>query len=177
MAVNKQDAPPETLRDRIEYRNGKLYWRNMPENKHALARGGDYIGANRDKNSKNYAMLRYEGSRYAVHRVVYWLHTGGDWPEQVDHINRDKHDNRIENLRSATTSQNRMNSETTYSITAKVIGTGETRYYPRFWLEGKSFSIGGFDDENTALYAAWKIRDLLFPGWVPFPEKLEHLIK
>jgi hypothetical protein len=45
------------------------------------------------------------------HRVI-WAHRYGRLPTgQLDHINGDKHDNRIENLREVTDSENKMNKQ------------------------------------------------------------------
>jgi hypothetical protein len=53
------------------------------------------------------------GSRGSVlmqaHRFIYYFMTG-EIPEQVDHINRVKHDNRLQNLRSVTNQQNQFNT-------------------------------------------------------------------
>lgn len=46
---------------------------------------------------------------YHAHRLA-WLYVTGEWPEwEIDHINGDRGDNRIANLREATSSKNKMN--------------------------------------------------------------------
>jgi hypothetical protein len=51
-----------------------------------------------------------DGERILCH-VLAWFYTHGVWPaDQLDHINGDKSDNRIDNLRIATASQNKANS-------------------------------------------------------------------
>ena len=50
------------------------------------------------------------GKLYRAHRVAWALHYG-EWPsDQIDHINRDRADNRISNLREASPVQNARNS-------------------------------------------------------------------
>lgn len=55
-----------------------------------------------------YEALAFEGRNYFTHRVIWALCTG-EQPRVVDHINGDKQDNRIENLRSVTHRQNIIN--------------------------------------------------------------------
>lgn len=51
-----------------------------------------------------------DGKGYYAHRLA-WLYVHGRWPkEQVDHINRDRSDNSLGNLREAAHGQNRANS-------------------------------------------------------------------
>jgi hypothetical protein len=48
--------------------------------------------------------------RYPAHRLA-WLYSYGVWPrEEIDHINGEKSDNRLTNLRLATHSENRANA-------------------------------------------------------------------
>lgn len=53
-----------------------------------------------------YRMVSYKGRKYLTHRVI-WFLLKGRWPENdIDHINGDKQDNRIENLRDVVDSVN-----------------------------------------------------------------------
>jgi hypothetical protein len=54
--------------------------------------------------------FKLNGKTYANHRVIFYLHNGW-WPKEVDHINTDTFDNRIENLRAATKSENQANGK------------------------------------------------------------------
>lgn len=58
---------------------------------------------------KRYRYLRVDGINYSEHRLA-WLFIYGKWPDgEIDHINMDRADNRIVNLREATPSQNQAN--------------------------------------------------------------------
>ena len=60
-------------------------------------------------NASGYLQLPVAGRPYVAHRLA-WLYVHNDWPEQqLDHINRNKADNRIANLRAVTRSENQLN--------------------------------------------------------------------
>lgn len=58
---------------------------------------------------KGYISIGLEKRRYLAHRLA-WLYVYGTFPkDQIDHINRIKTDNRIENLRECSNHENHQN--------------------------------------------------------------------
>mgnify|MGYP001559349219 CR=1 FL=1 len=55
-----------------------------------------------------YISLTVKRVLYKAHRLA-WFYVYGTWPDIIDHINRDKQDNRINNLRSVTLAENSKN--------------------------------------------------------------------
>lgn len=58
--------------------------------------------------SKGYLSARINGRTYLVHRLIWLYHYGymPNWPRVIDHIDGDPTNNRLENLREVTLSQN-----------------------------------------------------------------------
>lgn len=102
------DLTQKEVKDLFEYRDGNLYWKKSA----GRVKDGDKAGC-LDK-SNGYIRVRISGKNYRLHRIVFLFHHGY-MPEYVDHINVVKQDNRIENLREATSTEN--NSNTKLNIT------------------------------------------------------------
>lgn len=108
------------LRECFEYRDGVLYWKTRPS--HHFKRPADhatFIAKSAGKKAGRRAVDGYIAIKFrlgghgvciSAHRIVWVMHYG-QWPEkQIDHINRIRDDNRIENLREVTATENRKNS-------------------------------------------------------------------
>ena len=71
------------------------------------AKVGDLVGA---LDKEGYRRVRISRRSYYEHRLV-WLWHHGEFPRILDHIDRDRANNRIENLRECHESQNAANAK------------------------------------------------------------------
>jgi hypothetical protein len=116
----KRELPtPEELRQLLRYEpeTGKLYWLERPlemfrDEWLGKAWNTRWAGEEGLATPDSYGYLRGEihGVSFFAHRVA-WALTHGDWPiEQIDHINGQRDDNRIANLRCVSHAENQKNS-------------------------------------------------------------------
>lgn len=103
------------------------------------------------KTTKGYWAGTFCRKHLKAHRVVYFLEHGS-WPEQVDHINGVRSDNRPENLRSAdafTNQHNVLNVKGAW----KEVSSGYTRYRAKIVAYGKCIYLGSFPTMEEAAQA------------------------
>lgn len=95
---------------------------------------------------QRYRTINIDGKPYKAHRLA-WLYVHGVWPEhQIDHINGEKDDNRISNLRDITmhgNMQNRYGLSRTVDLPTGVYRKSANRYTA-------SISLGTFKTVEEA---------------------------
>lgn len=116
-----------------------------------------------------YRTITVQGNTYMLH-VVAWAMAHGRWPEHfIDHINGDKTDNRLCNLREASASENSQNQRSAQSSNQSSGLLGVTRHasgrwQARLWVQGRNLCIGTFDTPELAHEAYLAAKRARHPG-------------
>lgn len=103
---------------------------------------------------------KFDGKTTFLHRRIL-----NNTNQFVDHINGDVLDNRKQNLRLVTKSQNQMNVN--YKGVSK---TKNDKHYAHIKIKGKAINLGVYVDEEEALYARYFAEKLLFKEY-RFPKE------
>jgi hypothetical protein len=133
----------------FEYKDGALYWKEM-----VTTRTGNRVGKIAGSIHKHgYRIISVHGRQYKVHRLMFLYHHGYI-PEFIDHINGIKDDNRIENLREATRTQNYQNRFVQKNNTFGVKGVSKQKNSPnwrcRISYGGRLHELAGFKSKELA---------------------------
>lgn len=85
----------------FDYRDGHLYWKVRKAT-------SIHIGDKAGSPINGYLSVMIDGKNWMSHRLIYLIHHGY-MPNIIDHLNNDRSDNRIENLREANNQTNAYN--------------------------------------------------------------------
>lgn len=118
------------------------------------------------QDKQGYIKVCIDGKYYLAHKII-WLIVHGEWVEypafEIDHINGDRSDNRIVNLRKVTKSENQRNAGRRINNTSGVHGVnwkpkynstpGDGRWVARIWNGPRHVYLGGFKTLHEAQIA------------------------
>ena len=108
-----------------------------------------------------------DSKEYIPYRLA-WLYMTGEWPTNfIDHINRNRTDNRWSNLREATYAENNRNKSIGINNTSGYKGVSwhkrRGKYRAEIRVNGKSKHLGYFDNKEDA-YASYIQAAKLYHG-------------
>lgn len=129
-----------------------------------LARRGNTVGSEAGSiNNRGYRNVLADNVRYSAHRLIFLMHHG--WlPPQIDHINGNPSDNRIENLRAATASTNGCNRTMRRDCGSGVKNVSLAKGRWRVTIRppgGKTQYFGSYADLGVAEMVAAEAREAL----------------
>lgn len=108
-------------------------------------------------NSKGYKTIGIFNKTFHAHRVI-WAMVHGDWPEcEIDHMNGNRADNKISNLRHVTSRENKRNRCLSKQNTSGFFGVGwhagEKKWRAEIGVNGRKVSLGYFTRKADAILA------------------------
>ena len=138
----------ELLHEHFYYANGILCWKKQSKNK------------SRNLNSEcgsihhtGYRVVHFMNKQFRIHRLIFLYHHGY-LPKCIDHIDGNKLNNKIENLREATIKQNGWNRKLSSNNKTGIKGISWVKKYNKWQVycktNYKSYFLGYFDSFNDA---------------------------
>lgn len=161
------------LREVLRFENGVFYWRKSAK---GVKRKDFRAGCLRNT---GYEAIRINDEIYQSH-VLAWLYEYGEFiPGEIDHINGIRNDNRLENLRRCSKSENSINKILQSNNTSGypgVIFRSDTKKWSAFIGKGKVIKdgvvvssgrtyLGCFNTKIEAIEARKAAEKLIFGDW------------
>jgi hypothetical protein len=145
----------DVINEYFEYKNGDLYWKKDKNG----SRTGSIAGSKTD----HYRTIKFNGKNYVLSRIIFFMFNGY-YPKNVDHIDGDTWNNKIENLRASTSQQNNHNRRISSRNKTGVKGVSfcqqMKKYKVQITLNYDQKHLGYFDDLELAGLVADEARSL-----------------
>lgn len=146
MSAANSTPPKSRLQDLFAYENGKLFWKKGGNGRKVGNEAGMIT-------EKGYRRIRVDGCLHMAHRLV-WAYHFDEVPEYIDHIDENKLNNAINNLRPATKAENGYNITRRKNNKSGVKGvywaSREKKWVAELSVNKKIRRLGYFDDLELA---------------------------
>lgn len=121
------------------------------------------------RHARGYTHIMVDQKLHLAHRLA-WFYVTGNWPkDKIDHIDCDRANNRFDNLREATASQNSQNSKKREGKASKLKGVSwhvrNRKWESRIKRDGKQIRLGLYGTEEEAHAAYCKAANELFGSY------------
>lgn len=146
------------LQELFHYKDGELYWKERIKSDIDISKpAGNLL-------KDGYRAIQIEGKRYKAHRLIWKYHYGKDPKEFIDHIDGNRSNNNMENLREATRQQNNFNKSThkNNELGIKGVRKDGNKYRALIMINGKSKYLGVFNTIEEARLVREEAENKLF---------------
>ena len=140
---------------------GKLHWVKASK----TTKAGDSV---KTINKKGYVQFGHKGKCYLAHRII-WAIVYGEYPKHyIDHIDGNPSNNKLDNLRDATSAINQQNfRKASKRSKTGLLGVSSARpgkYFASIRANGKYYYLGWYSDPQEAHEAYLKAKRVLHEG-------------
>ena len=150
--MGKPKSVPPELAAMLSYdeETGLLTWRVAV--KWGTIPAGTSAGSTA-KGKAGYKVINYKRKLYQVHRIIWFMVTGEQPPDIIDHKDGDPTNSRWSNLRAATPKQNAANSRPRLGRKRKGVFQFGDRYRAAICVDGKTEYLGSYASADEAHFA------------------------
>lgn len=130
---------------------------------------GQVAGFLHASEKQGYRWVTIDGAKYREHLVI-WFMLYGEWlPRRIDHKDRDRGNNRPNNLRKSSESQQRQNAAKRSDNTSgfRGVSANNGRWTAEIWIDGKRTYLGCFGSPAEAGEVARQARLKHFGAYAP----------
>jgi len=149
----------EKLKERLFYcpDTGEFRWSEELNNRHRGTKAGQLT-------DNGYIRLHIDKKKVLAHRLA-WAYVYGEFPKgHIDHIDRNKTNNRISNLREASAKENAQNRG---NIKGAYWHKNSRMFISRIQVDGKIYELGYFRTEEEARQAYIAAKQKHHPFYKP----------
>ena len=157
IAMADQIISQDYLKQIFDYKDGNLYWKIKTGARSLKGAKAGYF----DKSCK-YSLIRIKGKSYLTHRLIYLYHHGF-LPKILDHIDANKLNNKIENLRPSNLITNGYNAKISKRNKSRIKGVYwhnlMKKWAVQLSIDGKQKKLGYFENLKDAEILVKKMRE------------------